>query len=68
MYAHFQWKGKVMVGKKSGSPWAKRGETKIYTSRNLSYGTGRSDWFEVTKKVKNSSWIRFAKRVFRKEF
>lgn len=68
LYAHFQWKGKVMVGKKSGSPWAKRGETKIYTSRNLSYGTGRSDWFEVTKKVKDSSWIRFAKRVFRKEF
>ena len=33
LYAHFQWKGKVMVGKKSGSPWAKRGETKIYTSR-----------------------------------
>lgn len=39
-YAHFQYVGKVMVGVRSGSPWAKRGEPKRYTGRSLTYSGG----------------------------
>lgn len=40
-YARFQAEGKVMVGVKSHSPWARRGERKMVTSRNLTYHSGR---------------------------
>ena len=36
-YAHFQYVGEVMVGTRSGSPWAKSGETKVGAGRALSY-------------------------------
>lgn len=36
-YARFQAGGKVMIGIRSGSPWARRGERKIVTDRNLKY-------------------------------
>ena len=37
LYAQFQAGGKVMVGVYSHSPWAKRGEKKIVTSKKLVY-------------------------------
>ena len=40
-YARFQAEGKVMVGVKSHSPWARRGERKIVTSKNLTYHSDR---------------------------
>ncbi len=36
-YAHFQHEGVVMVGRESGSPWAKSGEPKVMTERALTY-------------------------------
>lgn len=36
-YAHFQYVGEVMVGVKTGSPYAKSGEPKCGTGRELSY-------------------------------
>lgn len=39
-YARFQAYGKVMVGEQSRSPWAKKGERKIATSRDLKYHSG----------------------------
>lgn len=36
-YAHFQHEGMVMVGRESGSPWAKSGEEKVVTERALSH-------------------------------
>lgn len=36
-YAQFQAGGKVMVGVKSRSPWARRGERKVVISKNLTY-------------------------------
>lgn len=36
-YAHFQYKGEVMVGVKTGSPYAKSGEPKVGTGRPLKY-------------------------------
>lgn len=40
-YARFQAGGKVMIGVRSHSPWARRGERKILTNRNLKYHSGR---------------------------
>lgn len=37
LYAQFQAGGKVMVGVRSRSPWARRGERKVVTSKNLVY-------------------------------
>lgn len=37
IYAQFQAGGKVMVGEKSNSPWARKGERKIVTSKDLIY-------------------------------
>lgn len=39
-YAQFQAEGKVMIGVRSKSPWAKRGERKVVTNRNLKYHSG----------------------------
>ncbi len=36
-YARFQAEGKVMIGIKSHSPWARKGERKIVTNKNLTY-------------------------------
>lgn len=52
VYAHYQWEGRVMVGEKSGSAWAKPREKKVYTSRNIqySYPKAASHWEEPTQK------------------
>lgn len=39
-YAQFQAGGKVMIGAKSKKAWAKKGEKKIVTSKNLKYHNG----------------------------
>ena len=39
-YAQFQAGGKVMVGAKSHRPWARQGEKKVLTDRNLKYHGG----------------------------
>lgn len=36
-YARFQAEGKVMIGIKSHSPWARKGERKVVTSKDLTY-------------------------------
>ena len=36
-YAHFQYEGEVMVGVKTGSPWAQSGEPKKGTGKALQY-------------------------------
>ena len=39
-YAQFQAGGKVMIGVHSHSPWARRGEKKVLTSKSLTYHGG----------------------------
>lgn len=39
-YARFQAEGKVMVSSKTGSAWAKKGEKKVVTNRDLTYHSG----------------------------
>lgn len=40
-YARFQAEGKVMIGVKSHSPWARAGERKIVTDKKLKYHSDR---------------------------
>lgn len=57
-YARFQAEGKVMVGVKSRSPWARRGERKVVISKNLTYHSDRlrgSHPFERMKADKRDS-------------
>lgn len=57
-YARFQAGGKVMVGVKSRSPWARRGERKVVVSKNLTYHNNRlrgSHPFERMKADKGQS-------------
>ncbi len=70
-YARFQSEGKVMIGTNSHSPWARRGEKKIVTSRNLKYHSsdlkrGAKPW-ERMKADKRDSILRqtiaYAKKV-----
>lgn len=67
-YAHFQHTGKVMIGIHSHSPWAASGEKKIYTSRNLTYRQGGSQWVNKTFAQKAASWDKLAGSLFKKEF
>lgn len=51
-YARFLYFGKVMVGVESGSPWARAGERKKVTEKDLTYhGGGKRGklWFERMK-------------------
>jgi len=51
-YAHFQYVGKVMIGTRSSSPWARHGEPKVYTSRSLTYNGGPTRGPEWDKRMK----------------
>lgn len=69
-YAGFQAGGKVMVGVKSRSPWARRGERKVVISKNLTYHSNRlrgSHPFERMKADKRDSILyqtaNYARRV-----
>lgn len=61
----FLYEGKVMVGKKSRSAWAKKGERKVTTKKNLQYSRGdaQSHWFDKAKEVDGDSWIRIVKNI-----
>lgn len=67
-YAHFQHEGRVMIGKHSHSPWAKKYEKKIYTGRLLTYRQGGSKWIDKTMQERMSVWIRGAQALFKKYY
>lgn len=69
-YARFQAGGKVMVGVRSHSPWARRGERKVLTNRNLTYHGGNlrgSHPFERMKADKGQKILnqtaKYARRI-----
>lgn len=50
-YARYQYYGKLMVSSITGSSYARSGEKKVLTDKNLKYtkGSAQLRWFEVTK-------------------
>lgn len=65
VYARFLYYGKVMVGKITRRPWAKKGETKEKINKDLTYSYGESHWFEESKKKNLNKWIDMAKKLFK---
>ena len=63
-YGRFLYEGKVMIGKESRSPWAKKGEKKVVTGRNLSYsGGGQAHWFDAAKAADGDNWVDLVKKT-----
>lgn len=67
-YGRYQYYGKLMVSSTSGSAWAKRGEKKVLTDKDLQYSTSRHPqaqrlWFEFTKKQHGPAILRGAARI-----
>ena len=57
-YARFLYYGKVMIGEKSHSPWAKKGERKVLTDRDLTFSGAPirgSKWFERMKNAETKA-------------
>ena len=63
-YGRFLYEGKVMIGEKSRSPWAKKGEKKVVTGRNLTYsGGGQAHWFDAAKAADGAEWEKLVKQI-----
>lgn len=70
-YARYLYYGKLMVDPGTGSPYARKGVTKVLASpeRNLKFwhpGT-RSHWFEVSKNRNIKKWLRVADKAVKHE-
>lgn len=67
-YARFQYYGKVMVSSITGSPWARKGEKKILTDRDLVHDKSIHPmagpfWFERMKADKKDEILEGARKV-----
>lgn len=67
-YARFQYYGKVMVSSITGSPWARHGEKKILTDRDLVHDKSIHPmagpfWFERMKADKKDEILEGARKV-----
>lgn len=52
----FLYEGNAMVGEKSRSAWAKRGERKVLSGKLLTYSRGGARWFDKAKSKDLKSW------------
>lgn len=73
----FLYEGKVMVDEMTGSPWARRGASKVlvseYTGKtnareNISYThqahpKAQNHWFDAAKEADGKTWIKGVKRI-----
>lgn len=72
-YAHFLYRGKLMIDPKTGSSWAPYGATKVVTGKDLDisqavHGKAQSHWFEASKAQNLPKWKRVAGRAMQREF
>ena len=67
-YARYQYYGKLMVSRITGSSYATQGESKILTDKNLTYNTSKHPlagafWFERMKADKKEKILRGAQQI-----
>ena len=67
-YARYLYYGKLMVSSETGSPWAKHGESKVLTDRDLQYNKASnpaagSYWFERMKADHKDSILAGARKI-----
>ena len=70
-YARYQYYGKLMVSSVTGSAYAKQGESKVLTDKELNYNTSRHAnaqkmWFEAMKTDKKEQILRGAAAIARR--
>lgn len=70
-YARFLYYGKVMVDPETGSPWARKGKTKVVTDRDLVFTTDFHPqagpfWFERSKAQNLPKWLSVAQKAVNK--
>lgn len=68
-YARFLYHGKVMIGERSNSPWAKKGERKILTNRDLTYNGAPvrgAKWFDRMMAAEKNAIIQTAAKAARR--
>lgn len=61
-YARYQFEGVLMVSRLTGSPWARHGESKVVTDRNLTYRKSRhplatSHWDQAMKAARMGDYV-----------
>lgn len=61
----FLYEGKVMVGERSRSAWAKKAEKKVVTKFNLKYSRpgAKPHWFDEAKKKDGDNWVDLVKET-----
>lgn len=64
----FLYEGKLMVGERTRSAWAEKGEKKVLAEENLDFSKhahpkAQSHWFEAAKKDQGKVWIRKVKQI-----
>lgn len=61
----FLYEGKVMVGERSRSAWAKKAEKKVVTKFNLKYSRPgvKPHWFDEAKKKDGDNWVDLVKKT-----
>lgn len=60
----FLYEGQAMIGVKSRSAWAKKGEKKELSGKQLTYGRGRtSHWFDKAKEKNGNNWVSMVKKI-----
>lgn len=68
-YARFLYNGLLMVGVRSRSAWAKKGEVKETIKKVIKYGKKNPlagyKWFSRSKAKNKQKWITFTKKVFK---
>lgn len=67
-YARYLYYGKLMVDPETGSAWAKKGNSKVVTDRNLVFTksvhpNAQSHWFEASKAQNLEKWKRAGERA-----
>lgn len=70
-YARYQYYGKLMVSSVTGSSYARNGESKVLTNKDLKYSTAKHPqaqklWFEVMKAEKKQQIFRGAAAITRR--
>lgn len=60
----FLYEGKAMVGVRSRSAWAKKGEKKETSGETLTYSKGRGPkWFDKAKAKDGDNWVNLVKKT-----
>lgn len=59
----FLYEGQAMVGVKSRSAWAKKGERKELSGKSLTYSRGGPHWFDKAKAKDGDNWVNLVKKT-----